>query len=44
MPLLILAKLNASELQLIAAKVSAILGWDEARAKQEIAALALTSD
>ena len=40
MPLLILAKLNESELWLIAARVSAILGWDEASVKQEVAALA----
>lgn len=36
MPLLILAKLTESELGLIAQAVAGILGWDEARSKQEV--------
>jgi glycerol-3-phosphate dehydrogenase len=39
MPLLILARLQESELLQIAEKVAAILGWDEARVKQEVADL-----
>ncbi|KAF0206349.1 MAG: glycerol-3-phosphate [Gallionellaceae bacterium] len=36
MPLLILAKLTESELGLIAQAVAEILGWDEAKSKQEV--------
>lgn len=38
-PLLILAKLHENELFKIAEKVSPVLGWDEARVKQEVAML-----
>jgi glycerol-3-phosphate dehydrogenase len=43
MPLLILAKLNEGELLKIAEKISAILGWDEASVKQELASLNCSS-
>lgn len=36
MPLLILARLTASELERIAQVVAAVLGWGEARVKQEV--------
>lgn len=36
-PLLILAKLTESELEQIAQRVSAVLGWDDARVTQEMA-------
>jgi len=39
MPLLILAKLNESELLHIAEKVAVVFGWDEATVKQEVATL-----
>jgi len=38
MPLLILAKLSESELERIASAVSGVLGWDDARVKQEVLA------
>lgn len=40
LPLLILAKLNESDLYKIAEKVSSIFGWDAAIVKQEVGALA----
>jgi glycerol-3-phosphate dehydrogenase len=39
MPLLILSRLEKSDLEKIAEKVSAILGWDETRVKQEVATI-----
>lgn len=36
MPLLILAKLSENELTKIGEKVSSVLGWDDARVKQEV--------
>ncbi|MDP2805344.1 MAG: glycerol-3-phosphate dehydrogenase C-terminal domain-containing protein, partial [Gallionellaceae bacterium] len=38
-PLLILAKLSSAELVKIAERVAPILGWDEARLRQEVSQL-----